>query len=277
MAAQLVFESPASRALRSRLDQLAGLDVTVLVTGETGTGKELVTRYLHEHGPRRSGPFVAVNCGALHEGLVESELFGHERGAFTGAASAQVGWFQAADGGTLFLDELAEMPHATQVKLLRVLQQREIVRVGSRQPTSIDVRVIAATNVALHEAVAAGRFRADLFHRLDVATIEVPALRDRVADIVPLANGFAREYAHAPPEFSAEAIARLLAHDWPGNVRELRNVVQRAILESNGRRVEPAHIQIRRAVERGGPQTSGRLEAALTALFESRSVPSSRS
>src|SRR3954470_9997570 len=186
-AKALVFEDPLSRALLARIERIAPSDAPVLVTGETGTGKELVARQGHALSNRAARPFVAVNAGAFSASLAESELFGHEKGAFTGAQSAKAGWFEAASGGTLFLDEIGDLPLPLQVKLLRVLQEREVVRLGSRQAIPIDVRLIAATNVDLEEAVAAGHFREDLFYRLNVATILLPPLRERPGDILPLA------------------------------------------------------------------------------------------
>jgi alkylation response protein AidB-like acyl-CoA dehydrogenase len=189
-AKALVFEDPLSCALLERIRQIAPSDATALVVGETGTGKEIVARHLHELSARRSRPFVAVNCGALSETLVESELFGHERGAFTGAVASKRGWFESDEGGTLFLDEIGDLPASTQVKLLRVLQEREVVRVGARVPIPIDVRLVAATNVELEKAVHAGKFREDLYYRLNVAVLSLPALRDRPGDVfIPRRDG----------------------------------------------------------------------------------------
>jgi sigma-54-specific transcriptional regulator len=233
-ARALVFEDPASLELLERVRLVAPSDATVLVQGETGTGKELVARHLHALSRRAARPFVAVNCGALPEALLDSELFGHDRGAFTGATSARGGWFEAAEGGTLFLDEIGELSLQAQVRLLRVLQEREIVRVGTRQPIPVDVRVIAATHVDLREAVEAGRFREDLFYRLSVATLRVPALRERQGDIPHLVERFLAEYRYrlgvGAVELAPDAIDALLAHPWPGNVRELENVIHHALL-----------------------------------------------
>ncbi len=193
-ATAMVFEDPASLAIRNELDRLAPSDASVVIIGETGTGKELAARYLHDHSRRRGGPFVAVNCGALVDNLVEAELFGYERGAFTGALKTQVGWFEAANGGTLLLDEIGDLPPPLQVKLLRVLQEREVVRLGARSPIAVDVRVVAATNVDLEAAVAAGQFRQDLFFRLNVATVTLPPLRHRPGDIPFLADHFLELY-----------------------------------------------------------------------------------
>src|SRR5262245_46193200 len=195
-AKALVFEDAGSRELLERIEQVAPSEATVLITGETGTGKEIVARHIHELSRRRQHAFVAVNCGAFAESLVESDLFGHERGAFTGATATKAGWFEAAHEGTLFLDEVGELPLSLQVKLLRVLQEREVVRLGSRQPIPVDVRVIAATNANLAEEVAAGRFRSDLFYRLNVAALEIRPLRERPGDIRPLTEYFVDLYCH---------------------------------------------------------------------------------
>ena len=193
-ASALVFEDLKSKALLERMQLIGPSTANVLVTGETGTGKELIARHVHKLSPRADAPFVAVNCGAFSESLVESELFGHERGSFTGATVARAGWFEAARGGTLFLDEIGDLPFAMQVKLLRVLQERQVVRLGSRSPVAIDVRVVAATNVNLEDAVAAGRFREDLYYRLQVASLHIPPLRERPGDILPLAHHFLGVY-----------------------------------------------------------------------------------
>ncbi|HET9958159.1 MAG TPA: sigma 54-interacting transcriptional regulator, partial [Polyangiaceae bacterium] len=233
-AKALVFEDPQSRALLERLEQVAPSEATVLITGETGTGKEIVARYIHQLSRRSDKAFVAVNCGALTESLIESELFGHEKGAFTGALGSKAGWFEAANGGTLFLDEIGDLPISMQVKLLRVLQEGEVVRVGARQSTVVDVRLVAATNVSLGDAVAAGRFREDLFYRLHVASVTLPPLRERPADILPLARYFVRLYEQrlgvGGIVFDSSAVARLLQHSWPGNIRELENVIHHALL-----------------------------------------------
>ena len=247
-AKALVFEDPKSHALLRRLEQVAPSDATVLITGETGTGKEIVARHVHELSRRRERTFLAVNCGALTESLIESELFGHERGAFTGAVSSRAGWFEAASGGTLFLDEIGDLPSSIQVKLLRVLQEGEVVRVGARQPIRIDVRLIAATNVSLEEAVAAGRFREDLFYRLNVAPLALPALRERTGDILPLALYFASFYAHRlglpDIDLSPETVQRLLQHNWPGNIRELENVIHHALLVCKNARIAPGDLRL---------------------------------
>src|SRR5688572_11591104 len=224
-AKALVFEDPRSRALLERIQQVAPSHATVLIIGETGTGKEIVARHLHELSRRQDKPFVAVNCGAFSENLAEADLFGHEKGAFTGAHTAKAGWFEAAHGGTLFLDEIGDLSLPLQVKLLRVLQEGEVVRVGSRQPQPVDVRLIAATNVDLQQAMAAGHFREDLFYRLNVTMLELPPLRERPGDILPLAQHFLEVYMRrlgaVSAELSPSAERRLLEHGWPGNIREL--------------------------------------------------------
>jgi sigma-54-specific transcriptional regulator len=259
-AKALVFEDPLSRALLDRIRQIAPSDATALIVGETGTGKEIVARHVHELSRRRGRPFVAVNCGALSETLVESELFGHERGAFTGAVASKRGWFESADGGTLFLDEIGDLPAPTQVKLLRVLQEREVVRVGARAAIPIDVRLVAATNVDLEQAVGAGKFREDLYYRLNVAVLELPPLRDRPRDVLPLAHHFLSVYRQrlgaGDVVFDPRAEARLLTHGWPGNIRELENVVHHALLICRDNRVTAEDLHLAPPVSwpgRSGP------------------------
>ncbi|MFJ4348987.1 sigma54-dependent transcriptional activator SfnR [Pseudomonas sp. NPDC089401] len=229
-----VFEDPRSQALLAHLQQVAPSEASVLIIGETGTGKELVARHIHNLSGRRNGPFVAVNCGAFSESLVEAELFGHEKGAFTGALAAKAGWFEEANGGTLFLDEIGDLPLPIQVKLLRVLQEREVVRLGSRKSIPINVRVLAATNVQLEKAINAGHFREDLYYRLNVVTLQLHPLRDRPGDILPLARHFIRSYSerlgYGPVELSAKAQAKLVEYGWPGNIRELENVIHHSLL-----------------------------------------------
>ena len=278
-ARALVFEDSCSRELLRQIRQIAPSEATVLVIGETGTGKEIVSRYVHELSRRASAPFVAVNCGAFSENLVDAELFGYERGAFTGAVAAKSGWFESAHGGTLFLDEIGDLSLPLQVKLLRVLQEREVVRLGSRTPIPIDVRLVAATNVDLGAAVRAGRFREDLFFRLNVASLTVPPLRERPADILPLTEHFLRIHGQRcgvdDPTLSAEAVQKLLDHSWPGNVRELENVLHRAVLTSRNGLIEPADLCLQPGQWRALPETVGRsapglesLERALLPLFE---------
>jgi aliphatic sulfonates family ABC transporter substrate-binding protein len=276
----LVFEDPSSRALLERIQQVAPSDATVLLCGETGTGKEIVARHVHELSARRGRAFVGVNCGALPESLVESELFGHERGAFTGAVQSKVGWFETAHGGTLFLDEIGDIPLASQVKLLRVLQEGEIVRLGTRTPQRIDVRLIAATNVDLQEAVRAGRFREDLYYRLNVAPLRLAPLRERPADILPIAEQFLEHYRQrlkleVAPQLGPEAIAALLEHSWPGNIRELENAVHHALLVGRGDAIQPADLCLTpnaRGPLRSQPSAAGAelaSDEALDRLFSS--------
>lgn len=268
-ARTFIFSDPRSRALLPLIERTAPSEATILITGETGTGKELVARYVHQSSGRGDRPFVAVNCGAFSETLVESELFGHERGAFTGAVGAREGWFEAANGGTLFLDEVGDLPMSLQVKLLRVLQEREVVRIGARRPVSLDVRLIAATNVDLRAAVDAGRFREDLYYRLGVVALPLLPLRERRADILPLARHFLAIYGEKTGvpvvTLNPDAEEALFNHAWPGNIRELENVVQRAVLVASGPTIEPQHLGLERKtttpasvqVEEGGPEDAG--------------------
>jgi len=242
----LVGKSAAMKDVYHLLEQASKLDITVLLNGETGTGKELAARAIHYHSARKERPFVPVNCGALPSELVESELFGHARGAFTGAAGAKAGLFEEAEGGTLFLDEIGELPLPTQVKLNRALQEREIRRVGENRPVQIDVRVTAATHRELKAEVAAGRFREDLFYRLNVFPVVLPALRERRDDIPLLAAHFLEKHASALRReitgFEADAIRALTGYPWPGNVRELENAVERAVAVAKGKTVELADL-----------------------------------
>lgn len=234
-AKALLFRDPRSVDLLERVERIARSEATVLIIGETGTGKELIARHVHTRSGRR-GPFIAVNCGAFSENLIDAELFGHESGAFTGAAHARAGWFEAANGGTLFLDEIGDLPLALQVKLLRVLQERQVVRLGSRRPVPLDVRLVAATNIDLKRAVEAQRFRSDLYYRLNVAAVPLPPLRERPGDILPLARHFLGTYAPRlgldldDVELAPDAEAALLGYCWPGNIRELENVIHFALI-----------------------------------------------
>ena len=230
----IVGESAAIRTVRAETERVAATDATVLLEGESGTGKELFARAIHALSARRTGPFVAINCAAIPETLLESELFGHERGAFTGAASRRMGKFELAEAGTVFLDEIGELSPATQGKLLRVLQERSFHRVGGTVPIEVDVRIVAASNRPLEKLVAQGLFREDLFYRVRVFPIRIPALRERPEDIDPLLDWYLE---HLPPELgkkpvqlAAAARERMRAYDWPGNVRELRNCLERAII-----------------------------------------------
>jgi sigma-54 dependent transcriptional regulator len=275
-ARALFFEDTKSRLILERIQLIGPSTANVLITGETGTGKELIARHLHALSPRAKSPFLAVNCGAFSETLVESELFGHERGSFTGANVARAGWFEAACGGTLFLDEIGDLPLPMQVKLLRVLQERQVVRLGSRTAVPIDVRVIAATNVNLEEAVAAGRFREDLYYRLQVATLQVPPLRERRGDICPLAQHFVRIYGERlglqEPALAPEAVQLLMNHhSWPGNIRELENVIHHALLVCRGNIVQPEDLRLSSLNTRGNAAVSDperELRNALLVMFE---------
>lgn len=239
---QPVAVDPQSRQLLELARRVAQSDATVLITGESGTGKEVLARFIHDHSARAEGPFVAVNCAAIPDHLLEAILFGHEKGAFTGAIAAQPGKFELAQGGTLLLDEISEMPLGLQAKLLRVLQEREVERVGARKPLALDIRVVATSNRKLAEEAAAGRFREDLFYRLSVFPLAWLPLRDRPADIVPLAERLlvvqAARMNRSVPTLSAAARQALAEHSWPGNVRELDNAVQRALILQPGEQVQ---------------------------------------
>jgi DNA-binding NtrC family response regulator len=242
----LIGQADAIRQVLVKVEQMAPVSSTVLVEGESGTGKELVARAIHHLSPRRSQPFIAVNVGALPETLLESELFGHEKGAFTGATERRIGRFELADGGTLFLDEIGEIPLATQVKLLRVLEEREVTRVGGTTPIKVNVRVVAATNRSLRMLVEEGRFRADLYYRLNVLSIYLPPLRERREDIPLLVRRFVREFSaqHDRPfhGISAEAMQLLVQYAWPGNVRQLRNLIESMVVLSPGHEITPDDI-----------------------------------
>lgn len=246
-ASALIFNDPRSLELQESMEKVAPSGASVLIIGETGTGKELIARRLHELSGRK-GPFIAVNCGALSESLAESELFGHEKGAFTGAVNSRAGWFEAADGGTLFLDEVGDLPLSLQVKLLRVLQEREVVRLGARRSVPIDVRLVAATNVQLERAVAGGHFRMDLYYRLNVVKLALPPLRERPGDILPLTEHFLKMYSERLHlrriRLTPEAEQAMLAYAWPGNIRELENVVHYALLVCDNRSVTPENLRL---------------------------------
>ncbi|MFZ1013864.1 MAG: sigma-54 dependent transcriptional regulator [Terracidiphilus sp.] len=234
----IVGESAALKTVLQQVNLVAPTDTTVLVLGETGTGKELIARAIHARSRRASRPFIRVNCAAIPASLIASELFGHEKGAFTGAMQRRLGRFEAADKGTIFLDEIGELPLETQVTLLRVLQEREFERVGSSHPVSVDVRIIAATNRDLKAAVSAGAFRLDMFYRLNVFPIRLPALRERVDDVPVLVEYLVEKYAEKTGKrfrrIAQQAIDLLKAYEWPGNIRELQNVVERAVILSEG-------------------------------------------
>ena len=261
----LVAEDPASLALLDVVRKVAATEVSVLLTGESGVGKEVYARYLHRQSSRAAGPFVAVNCAAIPENLVEATLFGHERGAFTGALASQAGKFEQARGGTLLLDEVSEIPLHIQSKLLRVLQERVVERVGGRALIPLDVRVVAASNRDLADWVRQGRFREDLYYRLNVFPVEIPPLRQRRGDILPLARHFLEHYAasvgRAGFRFSAGAEAELTGYDWPGNIRELGNVVQRAMILAPDVTIESVHLMLPRAMGQL-PQNPPRVDPA---------------
>ncbi|MDB6088495.1 MAG: Fis family transcriptional regulator [Gammaproteobacteria bacterium] len=252
-----ISSDPHSENVQRQLERLAPSDASVLIVGETGTGKELAARYIHENSGRQ-GPFIAINCGAFSEHLVEAELFGHEAGAFTGAQQARAGWFETAHGGTLFLDEIGDMPLYLQVKLLRVLQEKQVVRLGSRKPISVDVRLIAATNVELEPAVDARQFRRDLYYRLNVASVRLPPLRERKGDILPLARHFLETYrrksGYERVALADSAAAALLRHDWPGNIRELENVVHYGLIMSQDGVLESDDLRLPQAAHESAPQ-----------------------
>ncbi|MNZ36178.1 Transcriptional regulatory protein ZraR [compost metagenome] len=247
-----VASEPASRQLLELAARVARSDSTVLICGESGTGKEVLARYIHQQSPRAAQPFVAINCAAIPDNMLEATLFGHEKGAFTGAIAAQAGKFEQAEGGTLLLDEISEMPLGLQAKLLRVLQEREVERVGGRKPIALDIRVLATSNRDMAGEVAAGRFREDLFYRLSVFPLAWQPLRERAGDILPLAERLlARHVAkmkHAPVRLSAAAQACLQAHAWPGNVRELDNALQRALILQQGGVIEAADFCLAGAI-----------------------------
>ena len=245
----LLGSCPSMQAVFHTIRRVAPSDVPVLILGESGTGKEVVARAIHRRSPRREGPFIPINCGAIPENLLESELFGHERGAFTGAHIQRKGRIEMAEGGTLFLDELGELPLPLQVKLLRYLQEQTIERIGGREVIPVNARVIAATNVDLRKAMEEGKFREDLYYRVAVVVIQLPPLRDRGDDIVLLARTFLRRFAaevkRTPaPQFTSAALRALQRHDWPGNVRELENRIRRAVIMAEGRAITPEDLEL---------------------------------
>jgi len=243
----IIGDSPALRQVMSAIDRAAGTDTTVLLEGESGTGKELCARAVHNSSARANGPFVAINCAAIPENLLEAELFGFERGAFTGANQRKLGKFEMAQRGTIFLDEIGEMPLALQAKMLRAIETKRIERLGGNAPITVDVRIVAATNRMLRQAVAARQFREDLYFRLSVFPVTVPALRDRREDIPKLAHHFVDRVCRDVGKklsLSPEALAMLVAHAWPGNVRELQNAIERAVILSEGDRLLPQHLSL---------------------------------
>lgn len=267
---ELIGQSPAMKRIYELVEMVAPTDATVLITGESGSGKEVVARAIHAASPRRHMPFMVIHCGALTETLLESELFGHERGAFTGAQARRKGKFEAADGGTVFLDEIGDISLKTQTDLLRVLQEKEIVRVGATQPTKVDFRCVTATNRDLEAMVKEGTFRFDLFYRLNVVRISVPPLRERREDIPLLAEALLKKHAVAMnrpvPRISPEAVDLLLSYDWPGNVRELENALERALVIGRGSEIQPSSLPFQPSST--APVTGRRLEDVVRAHIE---------
>ena len=247
-SAGVVANDPVSRDMFAMAKRVAQTDATVLLTGESGVGKEVVARYIHRNSGRKDGPFVAINCAAIPDSLLEATLFGYEKGAFTGAQQAQAGKFEQAQDGTLLLDEVTEMPMGLQAKLLRVLQEREVERVGGKKPVALNIRVVATSNRDMAEAVAKGVFREDLFYRLNVFPVAIPALRQRPQDVVAIARHFVVEHGgrlgRSGVSLSPAAEVALIAHAWPGNVRELENVIQRALILSSGSSIGPEHLNL---------------------------------
>jgi DNA-binding NtrC family response regulator len=260
---EIVTAQPRMRALLEFARQVAKSHASILIQGESGTGKELLARYIHTHSRRNAGPFVAVNCAALPEGLLESELFGHERGAFTGAVSSKAGKFELAHGGTLLLDEISEMPMALQAKLLRVLQEREVDRLGGKKPLPIDIRVISTTNRDLREMIRAGKFREDLFYRLNVVPIRLFPLRERIEDIELLARSFFVRHGYPEASLAPDALAQLKNFSWRGNVRELFNVLERAAIVAGGECIEPEHLLVEEVIGFGNDLPAAGIERAV--------------
>jgi len=264
--AGVVANDPASRELFAIAQRVAQTDATVLLTGESGVGKEVVARFIHRHSARQAGPFVAINCAAIPDSLLEATLFGYEKGAFTGAQQAQAGKFEQAQDGTLLLDEVTEMPMGLQAKLLRVLQEREVERVGGKKPVPLNIRIVATSNRDMAEAVAKGVFREDLYYRLNVFPIAIPALRQRPEDIVPIARHFVAEhggrFGRTGMRLSSAAEAQLRAHTWPGNIRELENVIQRALIMASGPVIEPEALNLApRPTEAASPPLAAEIPA----------------
>jgi len=278
---QLVYEDEAMHAVLKLADQIAGSEASILVTGESGTGKEVLARYVHRKSARADKPFISVNCAAIPENLLESELFGHEKGAFTGAIARRIGKFEEANGGTLLLDEISEMDARLQAKLLRAIQEREIDRVGGTKPVKVDIRIIATSNRDLAEAVKHGTFREDLLYRLNVVNLRLPALRERPKDIRALSHHFARKYAEANGvpyrPISSQTERLLLSHNWKGNVRELENTIHRAVLLAQGPDIAPEAIRLPDGTQVGAapvalPQNASVQSAVVSATAVTRSL-----
>lgn len=248
---EIIGTSPQMQEVFATVRKVAGTDIPVLITGESGTGKELIANAIHNLSERKNGPFIAINCGAIPETLLESELFGHEKGSFTGATTQRKGKLEYAHGGTLFLDEIGDLLPELQVKMLRFLQEKVIERIGGRQPIPVNIRVIAATNQNLDDEVKANRFREDLYFRLAVVKVSLPPLRERENDVVQLAEhlvlAFSKELKRPPKKFSKQAIEAIRRHDWPGNVRELQNRVKRALVLTDGPTIGPAALELQEA------------------------------
>ena len=257
----MIANDPAMKSVLTVADKVAPSEATILITGESGTGKEVMSRYIHRKSKRVNGPFIAINCAAIPESLLESELFGHEKGAFTGAVSRRLGKFEEANGGTLLLDEVTEMHPSLQSKLLRAIQEREITRIGNNDPVKVDVRIIATSNRNLEESVQKGEFREDLYFRLNVVNIRLPGLRERKADIVPLAQFFVDKYSELngvpPKKLSSESADKVKNHHWRGNIRELENIMHRAVLVSSESEIEESAINIQGSMA----QASGTITA----------------
>ena len=268
----IVTEDPKMKEILELVSQVGPSRASVLIAGESGTGKELIAEAIHAASPRASEPLVRLNCAALAEGLLESELFGHERGAFTGAVARREGRFKQADGGTLFLDEVSEIPTGTQVKLLRALQEKTFERVGGNETLKVDVRIIAATNRDLRAAIAAGKFREDLFYRLNVVPIEIPPLRARRRDVPLLASFFLRRYAdengRVIDTISEEALETFAGYSWPGNVRELENVIERAVVLCDGSSIEQRHLPASLRGEGGATSAGGVPPVPGTSIYD---------
>ncbi|MHB1286987.1 MAG: sigma-54-dependent transcriptional regulator [Leptospirales bacterium] len=252
----IITKSPNVKEMLRILQKISATDVSVLITGESGTGKELFARACHDRSPRKEGPFIPINCGAIPENLIESELFGHEKGSFTGATESRGGKFEAANNGTLFLDEVAELPLELQVKLLRVLQDKIVERVGARQGRQLNVRILAATNQPLKDLMAQGRFREDLYYRLSVMSFHLPSLRERGDDVLTLAKHFLEKFrdeykTHHVIDFSRECLEQIKKYPWPGNIRELENRVQRAVIIAAGKWITPGDLDLEAVPEEG--------------------------
>ena len=271
---------PLSREMMQLAKRVAATDVTVMITGESGVGKEVVARYIHRHSARAQAPFIAINCAAIPENMLESVLFGYEKGAFTGACQARAGKFEQAQGGTLLLDEITEMDLGLQAKLLRVLQEREVERLGGRAPIALDVRIIATTNRDFHQHVQAGHFREDLFYRLNVFPINIQPLRKRVQDILPLAESLIARYSARqaegkglPPRLTQAARDVLVAHHWPGNVRELDNVIQRALILCEGDSIDAGAIHFEQGARVAGEPAAVAQDKAAVAAPDKADIP----